>query len=152
MPTQEGARLPPTAAPVELQHGYALRGAVEMCRGAAAAGGFQTFGGPSQCRPSGTGPHHDSGAMVVALLKTCHQSLTSYGAEFISKGPVEDQDVHSKHPLADGSGVLQDKALVNKKNAAQNERDHRPECQRHPEMSHPVIERSHSHSIREHAL
>lgn len=119
---------------------------------AAAAGGLETFGGPSQCGASGPGAHHDPGAVVVALLKTGHQSLTSDGAKFVGEGPVEDQDVHSENPLADGGGVLQDEALVNEKDPAQNEGDHRPECQRHPEMSHPVIKRRHSHSIREHTL
>lgn len=89
---------------------------------------------------------------MVALLKTSHQSLTSDGAEFIGEGTVEDQDVHSKDPLADGGGVLQDEALMDEKDATQNEGDHRPKCQGHPEMSHPVIECGHSHSIREDAL
>lgn len=123
-----------------------------MCGCAAAPRGFETLGGPSQGRPSGPGAHHDPRTVVVALLKAGHQSLTSDGAEFIGEGPVEDQDVHSKHPLTDGSGVLQDKALVNEKNATQHEGDHRPECQGDSEMRHPVIERGHSHSIREDTL
>lgn len=119
---------------------------------AAAPGGFETLGGPSQCGPSGPRAHHDPGAVVVALLKAGHQSLTSDGAKFIGEGPVEDQDVHSKNPLTDGGGVLQDEAFVNEKDPTQNEGDHRPECQGHSEMSHPVIERGHGHSIREDAL
>lgn len=142
----------PRAATWELQHGYALGGAVEVRGGAAAPGGFETLGGPSQGRSSGPGAHHDSRTVVVALLKTCHQSLTSDGAKFVGEGPVEDQDVHSEHPLADGGGVLQDEALVDKKDATQNKGDHRSECQGHSEMSHPVIERGHSHSVREDAL
>lgn len=119
---------------------------------AAAPGGLQTLGGPSQRGPSGPGAHHDPGTVVVALLKAGHQSLTSDGAEFVGEGPVENQDVHSEDPLADGGSVLQDEALVDEKDAAQNEGDHGPERQGHSEMSHPVIERRDSHAIREDAL
>lgn len=109
---------PQAAATLELQHGYALRGTVEVCGGAAAARGFEAFGGPSQRGASGPGTHHDPRAVVVALLKAGHQSLTSDGAEFVGKGPVEDQDVHSEDPFADGGGVLQDEALVDEKDTA----------------------------------
>lgn len=111
-------------APPWLQHGYALRGAVEMCRRAAAAGRLEAFGRPAQRRASGSGTHDDTRAVVVeALLQARHHGLTGDGAELVGEGAVEDQDVHGEDPLADGCGVLQDEALVDEEDAAWEEED-----------------------------
>lgn len=61
--------------------------------------------------------------MVVALLQASHHGVTSDGAELIGEGAVEDQDVHGEDPLADGCGVLQDEALVDKENATWEKED-----------------------------
>lgn len=61
--------------------------------------------------------------MVVALLQAGHHGVTGDGAELIGEGAVEDQDVHGEDPLADGCGVLQDEALVDKENATWEKED-----------------------------
>lgn len=85
---------------------------------AAPPGGFKAFGGPSQHGASGPRAHDDPGAVVVALLQGRHHGVAGDGAELVGEGAVEDQDVHGEDPLTDGSGVLQDEALVDKEDAA----------------------------------
>lgn len=104
----------------ELQHSYALWGAVEVCRRAAAAGGLQALGGPAQRRRPGHGVHDDPRA-VLALLQAGHHGLGGDGTELVGEGAIEDQDVHGEDPLADGGGVLQDEAFVDEEDAAWRE-------------------------------
>lgn len=49
----------PVGGSAELQHGYALRGAVEMSRRAASPGRLQTLVGGTQHRGPGPGAHDD---------------------------------------------------------------------------------------------
>ncbi len=109
----------------ELQHGYALGGAVEMCGCAAAPGGLEALGGPAQRRAPGPGAHDHPRAVVVALLQAGHHGLTGDGAELVGEGAVEDQDVDGEDPLADGCGVLQDEALVDEEDATWGRRKSR---------------------------
>lgn len=55
---------------------------------------------------------------VVALLQHGHHRVAGDRAKLVGEGAVEDQDVHREDPLADGSGVLQDEALVDEEDAA----------------------------------
>lgn len=55
---------------------------------------------------------------VVALLQHGHHRVAGDGAKLVGEGAVEDQDVHREDPLTDGSGVLQDEALVDEEDAA----------------------------------
>lgn len=58
---------------------------------------------------------------MVTLLQAHHQGLAGDGAKLVGEGAVENQDVHREDPLADGCGVLQDKALVDEEDAAWKE-------------------------------
>lgn len=100
----------------ELQHGYTLRSAVEMCGCAAPPRWLQAFCGTTQCGTPGSGAHDDPWAVMLALLQAGHHGLTGDGAKLIREGAVEDQNVHGEDPLADGCGMLQDEALVHKEN------------------------------------
>lgn len=53
---------------------------------------------------------------MLALLQAGHHGLAGDGAKLIGEGAIEDQNVHGEDPLADGCGVLQDEALVDKEN------------------------------------
>lgn len=136
----------------ELQHCYALWRAVEMCGRTASPGRFEALCASPKCRAPGPGAHQDPRSMMVTLLQASHQGLTSDSAKLIGEGAVENQDVHREDPLTDGCGVLQDETLMNEKHATQNEGDHSSESESHSEMSHPVIESRHSHSVSEHTL
>lgn len=59
---------PPHPPPVELQHGYTLRSAVEMRGRAAAPRRLQALCAPPQCGTSGPGAHDDPWAVMLALL------------------------------------------------------------------------------------
>lgn len=102
---------------LELQHGYTLRSAVEMCGCAAPPRWLQVLCCPTQCGTPGPGAHDDPWTVMLALLQAGHHGLTGDGAKLIREGAIEDQNVHGEDPLADGCGVLQDKALVDKENA-----------------------------------
>lgn len=78
-------------------HGNALRVTVEVRGGAAA--------------PWGLAPP------AVRMLQRSHQGVIGDGAKLIGEGAVEDQDVNDKQPLADGSQMLQEEALVDKEDA-----------------------------------
>lgn len=54
---------------------------------------------------------------VVALLQHGHHRVAGDSAKLVGEGSVEDQDVHREDPLTDGSGVLQDEALVDEEDA-----------------------------------
>ena len=54
--------------------------------------------------------------MTLALLQAGHHGLTGDGAKLVGEGAVEDQNVHGEDPLADGCGMLQDEALMDKEN------------------------------------
>lgn len=58
---------------------------------------------------------------MLALLQAGHHGLAGDGAKLVREGAVEDQNVHGEDPLADGCGVLQDKALVDKENTTWEE-------------------------------
>lgn len=122
----EGTNWCPSAAVLrdepELQHGYALRGTVEMRGGAAPPGGLEALRRPAQRRAPSSGAH-DNPRAVVTLLQARHHGLAGDGAKFVGEGAVEDQDVHCEDPLADGGGVLQDEALVDEEDAAWEEED-----------------------------
>lgn len=105
----------------ELQHGYALRGTVEMCGCAASPGGLEALSRPAHCRAPGPGAHDNPRTVVDALLQAGHHGLAGDGAELVGEGAVEHQDVHREDPLADGRGVLQDEALVDEEDAAWEE-------------------------------
>lgn len=102
----------------ELQHGYALRGTVEMCGCAAPPRGLEALGRPTQCRASGPWAHDNPWAVVVTLLQARHHGLAGDGAELVGEGAVEDQDVHCEDPLTDGCGMLQDETLMDEEDAA----------------------------------
>lgn len=53
---------------------------------------------------------------MLALLQAGHHGLHGDGAKLVGEGAVEDQNVHGEDPLADGCGMLQDEALVDKEN------------------------------------
>lgn len=89
-----------------------------MCGRAASPGRLQALGRPAQRRAPTPGAHDDPRPMMVALLQTGHHGLAGNCAELVGEGAVEDQDVNCEDPLADGSGVLKDEALVNEEDAA----------------------------------
>lgn len=88
----------------------------------------------------------------MALLQACHHGLAGDSAELVGEGAIKDQDVHGEDPLADGCSVLQDEALVDEKDATEDEGNHGSQCQSHPKVGHPVVEGSHSHPVGEHTL
>lgn len=59
--------------------------------------------------------------MVLTLLQACHHGLAGDCAKLIGEGAVEDQDVHGEDPLADGSSVLKDEALMDEEDATWEE-------------------------------
>lgn len=113
----------PLGCDAELQHGYALRGTVEMCGRTASPGGLEALSRPAQRWAPGPGAHYNPWAKVVTLLQACHHSLAGDGAKLVGEGAVEDQDVHCEDPLADGRSVLQDEALVDEEDAAWEEEE-----------------------------
>lgn len=87
-----------------------------MCGCAAPPRWLQAFCGPAQCGTPGPGAHDDAWAVTLALLQAGHHGLTGDGAKLVGEGAVEDQNVHGEDPLADGCGMLQDEALMDKEN------------------------------------
>lgn len=144
-------QLTPLGSAAELQHGYALRGTVEMCGCAAPPGGLEALGHPAQCRALGPGAH-DHARAVVTLLQARQYGLAGNGTKLVGEGAVENQDVDREDPLADGGGVLQDEALVDEEDATEDDGDHGSQCQCHPEMGHPVVQGSDSCTVGEHTL
>lgn len=92
-----------------------------MCGCAASSGGLEALRGPAHRRAPRSGSDDDARAVVVALLQACHHGLAGDGAKLVGEGAVEDEDVHGEDPLANGRGVLQDEALVDEEDAAEDE-------------------------------
>lgn len=94
---EQQAATPPSSRPPSY-HGDALRVAVEVRGGAAAAGRLA----PPAAR----------------VLQRGHHGVVGDGPKLVGEGAVEDQDVDDEDPLADGGQVLQEEALVHEEDAA----------------------------------
>lgn len=81
-------------------HGNALRVAVQVGRGAAAAAARQLA------------------ASATGVLQGSNQGLAGDGTKLVAEGPIESENVNDKDPLADGGQVLQEEALVGKEGTA----------------------------------
>lgn len=102
----------------KLQHGYALRCAVEMGGCTASSRGLEALGPSPQRGGPGPGAQDDPRAVTVSPLQARHHGLIGDRAKLVGEGTVENQDVHGEDPLADGRRVLQDEALVDEEDAA----------------------------------
>lgn len=80
-------------------HGNALRVAVQVGRGAAAAA-------------------RRLAASAAGVLQGSNQGLVGDGTKLVAEGSIENENVDDKDPLADGGQVLQEEALVDKEGAA----------------------------------
>lgn len=101
--------------PTKLQHGYTLRGAVEMGGCATSSRGLEALGSHAQRHGPGRAAHHDP-RVVVGLLQADHHGVVGDCAKLIGESAIKDQDVHGEDPLADGRRMLEDKALVDEEN------------------------------------
>lgn len=87
--------------PPRSYHGNALRVAVQVGGSAAAAWGLA--------------------ASAAGVLQGGHQGLIGDGTKLVAEGSIENENVDNKDPLADGSQVLQEEALVDKEDATWSE-------------------------------
>lgn len=55
---------------------------------------------------------------MLAHLQARHHGLSGDGAKLIGESTVEDQDVHSEDPLADGCSMLEEETLMDEEDAA----------------------------------
>lgn len=54
---------------------------------------------------------------MLAHLQARHHGLSGDGAKLVGESTIEDQDVHSEDPLADGCSMLEEETLMDEEDA-----------------------------------